>query len=128
MNMKSVYFSAVAVILCAPLLAKAQAPANQPLTRTEVHAQMVQLENAGYDRFDDRLDYPQDVQTAEKKLAANNLMPVSDTEQPAASVNAKSAQRQAHDNVVNHRKSVGFGIESWNPPGPNAWPINSGAS
>ncbi|MDH6147106.1 MULTISPECIES: DUF4148 domain-containing protein [Paraburkholderia] len=56
-------------ILLAPLLCSAQ-PTHSP-TRAEVHAQLIQLENAGYNpakRDDAR--YPTDIQKAETRVAA----------------------------------------------------------
>jgi hypothetical protein len=53
----------VAAALAAPVAVFAQS--NQPLTRAQVRAELVQLENAGY-------NYPADVQAAEAKVAAQN--------------------------------------------------------
>ena len=61
--------TAVATALAAPVGAFAQA--NQPLTRAQVRAELVQLEKAGYDpaRGEDP-HYPADIQAAEAKVAA----------------------------------------------------------
>jgi cytochrome c556 len=61
----------VAAALAAPVAVFAQS--NQPLTRAQVRAELVQLEKAGYNpaRGEDPY-YPADVQAAEVKVAAQN--------------------------------------------------------
>jgi cytochrome c556 len=61
----------VAAALAAPVAVFAQS--NQPLTRAQVRAELVQLEKAGYNpaRGEDPY-YPADVQAAEAKVAAQN--------------------------------------------------------
>jgi hypothetical protein len=44
------------------------AQSNQPLTRAEVKAQLVQLEKAGYNPGQDRTTYPADIQAAQAKV------------------------------------------------------------
>lgn len=60
-----------AATLCAPVLSFAQSSA--PLTRVEVRADLVRVEQAGYNpsRGDD-VNYPADVQAAEARIAAQN--------------------------------------------------------
>lgn len=68
--MKSI-FSAIAGIgiLIAPLVCFAQP--THALTRAEVHAQLIQLENAGYNPAKrDEASYPSDIQKAEARVAA----------------------------------------------------------
>ncbi len=49
------------------------AQSSQPLTRAEVKAQLVQLEQAGYRPGDgDRATYPVQIQAAEAKVAAQS--------------------------------------------------------
>ncbi|WP_250480790.1 DUF4148 domain-containing protein [Caballeronia sp. GAOx1] len=48
------------------------AQSNQPVTRAEVKAQLVQLERAGYNPSMDRTTYPAEIQAAEAKVAAQN--------------------------------------------------------
>jgi hypothetical protein len=62
---------AITLALCAPAAVFAQS--NQPLTRAEVRAQLVQIEQAGYNpaRGNDT-NYPTDAQAAEAKVAAEN--------------------------------------------------------
>ncbi|WP_118185458.1 DUF4148 domain-containing protein [Paraburkholderia phosphatilytica] len=59
---------AVTVALAIPSLSFAQS--NQPLTRTEVRAQLVQLEQAGYRPAPGQNPhYPDDIQAAEARVA-----------------------------------------------------------
>jgi predicted peptidase len=61
---------AVALVLAAPVASFAQS--NQPLTRAEVRAQLVQVEKAGYNPTAVDIDYPNDIQAAEARVAAQN--------------------------------------------------------
>jgi FlaG/FlaF family flagellin (archaellin) len=62
---------AIAVVLAAPVASFAQV--NHPLTRAQVQAHIVELENAGYDPgFVNDGEYPHDVQAAEARVAAHN--------------------------------------------------------
>jgi nucleoid-associated protein YgaU len=61
----------VAAALAAPVVVFAQA--NAPVTRAQVRAELVQLENAGYHPGDgDQTTYPAQIQAAEAKVAAQN--------------------------------------------------------
>jgi hypothetical protein len=62
---------AIAALITAPLAAFAQS--NQPVTRAQGRAELVQLEKAGYNPAianDD--DYPANIQAAEARVAAQN--------------------------------------------------------
>jgi hypothetical protein len=62
---------AIALVLAAPVASFAQS--NQPLTRAEVRAQLIQVEKAGYNpSASDDHTYPADIQAAEAKVAAQN--------------------------------------------------------
>ena len=59
----------IAALISAPLAAFAQS--NQPVTRAQVRAELIQLEKAGYNPAtanDD--DYPSNIQAAEARVAA----------------------------------------------------------
>ena len=56
-----------AVAIAAPFSAFAQS--NAPITRTEVKAQLVQLENAGYSPAAKDPSYPRDVQAATNRVS-----------------------------------------------------------
>jgi hypothetical protein len=61
---------AIALALSAPVVSFAQS--NQPVTRAEVRSQLVQLENAGYRPGGDHANYPDQIQAAEARVAAEN--------------------------------------------------------
>ncbi|MFM0591454.1 DUF4148 domain-containing protein [Paraburkholderia bryophila] len=70
--MKSLIEAAViAALITAPLAAFAQS--NQPVTRAQVRAELVQLEKAGYNPATaNDYDYPANIQAAEARVAAQN--------------------------------------------------------
>ena len=68
--MKSlIYAVAAASVLSLPVASFAQAQSNQPLTRAEVKADLVRVEQAGYRPLGNDLNYPQDIQAAEQRVA-----------------------------------------------------------
>src|SRR5476651_2322364 len=70
--MKSLFKAvAILVVVAAPLSSFAQS--NQPVTRAQVRAELVQLEQAGYNpsRSSDTT-YPADILAAEARVAAQN--------------------------------------------------------
>jgi Domain of unknown function (DUF4148) len=56
--------------LAAPVLSFAQS--NGPVTRAEVRADLVRVEQAGYNPSANDINYPKDIQAAEAKIAAQN--------------------------------------------------------
>jgi len=56
-----------AAVLAAPTLSFAQV-SNAPVTRAEVKAELVQLEQAGYNPARNDLNYPADIQAAEARI------------------------------------------------------------
>jgi hypothetical protein len=58
----------VAALLTLPAVSFAQS--NQPLTRGEVRAQLVELQQAGYNVAVDATQYPKNLQEAEARLSA----------------------------------------------------------
>ena len=48
------------------------AQSNQPVTRAEVKAQLVQIEKAGYDPAGDQTQYPANIQAAQARVNADN--------------------------------------------------------
>ncbi|WP_310633522.1 DUF4148 domain-containing protein [Paraburkholderia sp.] len=58
---------AIAAIVAAPAVSFAQS--QQPVTRAEVRAELAQLRAAGYDPSD-WMHYPENIQAAEAKVAA----------------------------------------------------------
>jgi hypothetical protein len=75
MNKTLVCIALAASALAAPALSFAQS--NAPVTRAEVRADLVRVEQAGYNpsRGDDA-DYPADIQAAEAKIAAHGDQPM----------------------------------------------------
>ncbi|MBN3856505.1 MULTISPECIES: DUF4148 domain-containing protein [unclassified Paraburkholderia] len=67
--MKSLLGAALlAAVVAVPAVSYAQSQ-QQPVTRAEVRAELAQLRAAGYDP-NDWMHYPQNVQAAEQKIAA----------------------------------------------------------
>jgi hypothetical protein len=65
----------ISCALVAPVFAVAQTSVqtnNGPLTRAEVRADLVRLEQAGYRPSIKDIHYPSDIQAAEAKVAASN--------------------------------------------------------
>ena len=64
----------IAALIAAPLAAFAQTnQANEPVTRAQVRADLIQIEEAGYDPATANvIDYPANIQAAEAKVAAQN--------------------------------------------------------
>jgi hypothetical protein len=61
----------IASALAAPLFAFAQ-DSNAPVTRAEVRAQLIQLEQAGYRPAAKDNDYPQPLQEAQQRVDSSN--------------------------------------------------------
>ena len=59
----------IAALFAAPVASFAQS--SQPVSRAQVRAELAQLEKAGYDPHD-WLHYPENIQAAEAKVAAQN--------------------------------------------------------
>ncbi|MFM0039268.1 DUF4148 domain-containing protein [Paraburkholderia strydomiana] len=60
----------VAAALVAPVASFAQS--NQPVTRAQVRAELVQLEKAGYNPSNDNFAYPASIQAAQARVDAQN--------------------------------------------------------
>ncbi|NPT36142.1 DUF4148 domain-containing protein [Paraburkholderia xenovorans] len=60
----------IAAVFAAPVASFAQS--NQPVTRAQVRAELIQLEKAGYQPGRDDPYYPADIQAAEARVAAQN--------------------------------------------------------
>jgi len=60
----------VAAALVAPVASFAQS--NQPVTRAQVRAELIQLEKAGYNPAGDHSDYPVNLQTAQARVDAQS--------------------------------------------------------
>ena len=60
----------IAELITAPLAAFAQS--NQPVTRAQVRAELIQLEKAGYNPVGDQINYPANIQAAQARVDAQN--------------------------------------------------------
>jgi hypothetical protein len=71
--MKSLIAAAIAAtVLAAPAVSFAQSNNQQPLTRAQVRAELVQLEKAGYRPGLSSPYYPEDLQAAQARVAQQN--------------------------------------------------------
>jgi hypothetical protein len=71
--MKSLIAAAIAAtVLAAPALSFAQQSQQQPVTRAQIRAELVDLEKAGYNPGLTSPRYPQDLQDAQARVAAND--------------------------------------------------------
>lgn len=72
--MKSTLFGLLLVSsLAIPTLSYAQQATNAPLTRAEVKAQLIQLENVGYNPAVRDDNYPENIEAAEARVQAQQL-------------------------------------------------------
>ncbi len=70
--MKVIQSLLIAAVVALPALSFAQS--NQPLTRADVRAQLVELEKAGYNPNGDQTQYPQNIQAAEARINAQHAL------------------------------------------------------
>jgi Domain of unknown function (DUF4148) len=85
-----IYAALVAGALAAPALSFAQ-EATAPMTRAEVHADLVRVEQAGYSPGINDVRYPADIQAAEARLAAQDATTQGDTSVGGASIGSSQA-------------------------------------
>ncbi|ABA52765.1 DUF4148 domain-containing protein [Burkholderia pseudomallei] len=88
---------AVAAALAVPAVSFAQ-QSNGPVTRAQVRAELIQLEQAGYNPASDRVNYPEEIQAAEAKIhGQQNVAAQADTSgygaQPAAAAESGSPNK-----------------------------------
>ncbi|MBN3751963.1 DUF4148 domain-containing protein [Paraburkholderia sp. Tr-20389] len=92
----------VAALFALPIASFAQS--NQPLTRAEVRAQLVELQQAGYNAAVDATQYPKNLQEAEarisaQKFAANSAYGEADGAKSASGARAKAREVVGLDSV-----------------------------
>ncbi|ALE58167.1 DUF4148 domain-containing protein [Paraburkholderia sp. SIMBA_055] len=95
----------VATVLAAPVASFAQS--NEPVTRAQVRAELVQLEKAGYEPSRADRYYPADLQAAQNRVAEQN-----GTAQPAISSYggaATGSSQSGRTGSANGAKSIYFG-------------------
>lgn len=71
--MKTLIHVAAVALAVSPILALAQSDQNQPVTRAEVRAELIQLEKAGYDPSTRDPYYPNNLQAAEARVQAGDV-------------------------------------------------------
>jgi hypothetical protein len=94
--------------LGAPVLSFAQS--NEPLTRAEVRADLVRVEQAGYTPGANDINYPLDIQAAEAKIAAQNDQQLANQSVGGVADNGNSASGRATDKATDmamHSTCVG---------------------
>ena len=95
----------IAAVLAAPVASFAQS--NQPVTRAQVRAELVQLEKAGYQPGHADPHYPADIQAAQARVDAQN-----GTAQAAASGfggTVSGASQSGRTAAASGAKSIYFG-------------------
>ncbi|CAG9240099.1 conserved exported hypothetical protein [Paraburkholderia tropica] len=103
--MKSLIAAALAAtVLAAPALSFAQQSTNQPLTRAQVRAELVQLEKAGYRPGLSSPYYPEDLQAAQARVAQQNA-----TAEATAYGASTNGSTQAGSHAQPNIKPVYFG-------------------
>jgi hypothetical protein len=88
----------VAAFVAVPALSFAQS--NQPLTRAEVRAQLVELQKAGYNPVHEEASYPQDILAALARIDTQNGV--------ASSYGPSSDGTSASGSPVSHREVAGL--------------------
>lgn len=97
----------IATALAAPSFAFAQS--NAPVTRAQVRAELVQLEKAGYNPSQDRVNYPQQLQAAQARVNAEDGQTAYGAS-TAGTSQSGAANGAARANVsMSDRNSVYFG-------------------
>ena len=105
--MKKLLISAFVIssALAAPAFAFAQS--NGPVTRAQVKAELAQLEKAGYNPGGEDVNYPQDIQAAEQRVAEQQGVASSSYGSP--SNGASASGMHTHTAPDNATQSIYFG-------------------
>ena len=103
MNTKILPILAIAASLSAPLFAHAQS--NAPATRASVRAELIQLEQAGYRPESDRVDYPLNLQKAERRVSAEQSSGASTGGSAASGVRHSADTGSWNPNPVDYNHS-----------------------
>ncbi|MGF6240624.1 MULTISPECIES: DUF4148 domain-containing protein [Paraburkholderia] len=85
-----IYAALVAGALAAPVLSFAQ-ETTTPITRAEVQADLVRVEQAGYHPNVNDVHYPAEIQAADARLAAQDATTQSDTSVGGVSIGSSQA-------------------------------------
>lgn len=94
---------AAVVLLAASagLYSQASQASDAPLTRAQVRADLVRVEQAGFDPIGETLDFPNDIQAAEARIAASDAaaplaVPSRNTNANTANASASATPPQPH--------------------------------
>jgi len=93
-TMKALKLLALAALAAAPVLSFAQS--NEPVTRAEVRAELVQLQQAGYNPSADETQYPSNIQAALARVEAKQAASVSTSYGGVVSTTSASASGSHH--------------------------------
>lgn len=99
--------SAVALVCVAALPMLSVTSANAAETRAQVRADLVQVEQAGYQPGASALQYPADIQTADARIATNTV--ASPMSQGSAAVHVAHGSSHHTVSSSNARDSIYFG-------------------
>lgn len=95
--MKLVQSLIVAAVLAVPAVSFAQS--NQPVTRAQVRAELIQLEKAGYNPAGDQTQYPKNIEAAQARVNAENGISASSYGSSTSGTSASSS-RAAEPEVI----------------------------
>jgi Domain of unknown function (DUF4148) len=95
----------IAAAIAAPVASFAQA--NQPVTRAQVRAELVQLEKAGYQPGQSDVYYPENIQAAQARVDAQNGTAQAATSGFGGVANGSS--QSSHAAPTTDMKSIYFG-------------------
>ena len=104
--MKALQLLALAALAAAPALSFAQS--NEPVTRAQVRAELVQLQKAGYNPAADETQYPRNIQAAQARVEASQVA------QQAASSSYGGVAGASNASGAPHRATSG--TSDANPP------------
>ncbi|MFM0501463.1 DUF4148 domain-containing protein [Paraburkholderia caffeinilytica] len=91
---------AASVAAAAVLPAVSFAQSNQPLTRADVRAQLVELQKVGYNPASDQTQYPRNIEAAEARLNAQKGALASSYGSPSAGSSASGSPRSSESDIV----------------------------
>ncbi|MPW22747.1 DUF4148 domain-containing protein [Paraburkholderia sp. CNPSo 3157] len=86
---------AIAAVIALPAVSFAQS--NQPVTRAEVRAQLVELQKAGYNPASDQTQYPQNIQAALARIDAQRNAVANSYGAPADTASASGSPANAKE-------------------------------
>jgi Tfp pilus assembly protein PilE len=93
--MKLVQSLIVAAVVAIPAVSFAQSV--QPVTRAQVRAELVQLQQAGYNPASDQTQYPKNIEAAEARISAQNGTADTSYGSPMAATSASGSHTKQAD-------------------------------